>query len=245
MIKLNFQRQEYKYLLNREQYQQVRHYLLQRGLLPDTYSDQQPQNRYYLASLYLDTPDYQAYWEKKHGVYRRTKYRLRTYAKRGKKETPIFWEVKSKFGNWQKKDRFQLSWGKTQVMLAASAKLDDLQAGASDQALLTKYYFAWIKNNLRPTLLISYQREPLIDQFYPDFRLTFDSDIQALPTVDLFSPCRLRPVLPDQVIMEIKFTGSIPGYMAQINQYFSFSRLALSKYCLGLEACDIVAEENQ
>ena len=80
MTQLRFQRQEYKYLLNKDQYRQVKDHLIKRGLVYDAYSKSQPQNNYYVSSLYLDTQDYQAYWEKQYGVFSRSKYRLRTYA---------------------------------------------------------------------------------------------------------------------------------------------------------------------
>ena len=244
MIKYNFQRQEYKYLLNSDQYSQVRDYLIKRGLTPDTYSQKHPQKSYYVASLYLDTSDYQAYWEKQYGIHSRVKYRLRTYSQAGKKNTPIFWEIKRKFGDFQKKDRFQLSWENTSSMINSIASLDQLSMGTSHQKLLIKYYLDWLKKNLQPSILISYTREPFIDLFYPNFRLTFDYQIQAAATNNLFSKFKQAQVLPNQIIMEIKFTGLIPSYISHLNQYFNFSRQSLSKYCLALEACDIVAEEN-
>jgi len=245
MIKLNFQRQEFKYLLNLDQYLQVRSHLIKRGLTPDIYSKKSSDNSYYVASLYLDTLDYQAYWEKQYGIHTRTKYRLRTYVQTSLKNTPIFWELKRKFGDFQKKNRFQLSWQKTHSMLTSSASLDLLQSGLPYQELLTKYYLSWLRKNLQPSVLISYQREPFIDFFYPNFRLTFDYQIQAMATNDLFSKSRQTQVLPDKVIMEIKFTGLVPAYISHLNQYFDFYRQSLSKYCLALEACDIVTEENR
>jgi len=245
MIKYNFQRQEYKYLLNSDQYSQVRNYLMKRGLKHDSFSQAKSNKSYYVASLYLDTSDYQAYWEKKYGIYSRTKYRLRTYSQTSKKNTPIFWEIKRKFGDFQKKDRFQLPWQNTDLMLNSIINLDQLSTGSSHQELLTKYYSDWLRKNLQPVVVISYQREPFIDLFYPNFRLTFDYQIQAAATNNLFSKFKQSPVLPDQIIMEIKFTGLIPNYISHLNQYFNFSRQSLSKYCLSLEACDIVAEENK
>lgn len=244
MTQLRFQRQEYKYLLNKDQYRQVKDHLIKRGLVYDAYSKSQPQNNYYVSSLYLDTQDYQAYWEKQYGVFSRSKYRLRTYANKAQNNTPVFWEIKRKFGDFQTKDRFQLTFKKTQAMITSSSNLNLLQSNSPNKGLLTKYYTNWLKKNLKPSVLISYQREPFIDPFYPNFRLTFDYQIQSSPTNNLFCQNRQAQVLPNQVIMEIKFTGLVPDYISHINQYFNFYRQSLSKYCLSLEACGIVAEEN-
>ncbi len=245
MISFNFQRQEFKYLLSLNQYYQVNRYLQQRGLTPDPYFIKQPNNNYYIASLYLDTPDYQAYWEKMYGVANRTKYRLRAYSNISTKSTPIFWEIKRKFSNYLKKDRFCLSWEITDQFLNSRLNLDQLIQQTPQQETLTKFYFNWVQKYLKPTVLISYWREALFDPFYPHLRLSFDNNIQATATTDLFCSNRQVSILPDQIIMELKFNGPVPEYLNHLCQYFNFSREAISKYCLAMEACGIVSEENK
>lgn len=244
MSQHTFKRLEYKYLLTYDQYLKTRHYLINRGLIPDPYSSRSTNHQYYVASLYLDTPDHQAYWEKQFGLHSRVKYRLRTYAKTGQNQTPIFWETKKKFGDFQKKDRLRLSYDNTKSMLDSALNLDQLLTQSLEKETLTKYYFSWLGKNLQPSVLISYDREPYIDPFYPNFRLTFDLNIKASPSADLFSKNRLTQILPDQVIMEIKFTHLVPNYISHLNQSLDFYRQSISKYCLSLESCDIVAEEN-
>lgn len=245
MISFNFQRQEFKYLLTFNQYRQVHHYLETRGLIIDPYSIKQSNNNYYIASLYLDTPDYQAYWEKMYGVANRTKYRLRAYSNTGTKKTPVFWEIKRKFNNYLKKDRFCLSWDTTNQFLNSRLNLDQLTQQSPQPKTLTRFYFNWTQKYLRPTVLISYWREAWLDPFYPHLRLSFDKNIQATATTDLFCSNRQVNILPNQIIMELKFNGPVPEYLNHICQYFNFSREAISKYCLAMEACGIVSEENK
>ena len=106
------------------------------------------------------------------------------------------------------------------------------------------FYLAALSQRLKPALLISYRREPWLDPQHPGLRLTFDYQIEAAPTKDLFSPYRLARVYPNRYILEIKFSGPVPGYVSELCRAGDLNRGPLSKYCRGLEACGIVSEEN-
>ncbi len=243
-ITKKFHRQEYKYLITFDQYQKLKSYLKKRGLLPDNYSFKSENNQYYISSLYLDTSDYRFYWDKQYGVKDRLKYRLRTYIHKPSLTTSIFWEVKKKYGDFFIKDRFQLPWSVTKSFLNSSINLSNLLKHTSDQKALIRFYQTVINLNLKPSVLISYYREPWLNPNYPQLRLTFDHQIQAAKSLDLFFPHRQTTILPNNVVLEIKFSGSVPGYLSKLNQVFNLKRQSVSKYCLSLEACDIVSEEN-
>lgn len=246
-VKLDFYRREFKYLLNYDQYRQISRFLKKKGLRPDNYSKRAPDGNYYVASLYLDTPDYQAYWQKQAGIKNRVKYRLRTYYSHNRQNTPIFWEIKRKFGDRIKKNRLALKWQETKQFLAFKTNFCRLAGHYGQSDTLAKFYFNSKRYRLQPVVLTSYWRQPWLDPFYShfsNFRLTFDHDIQAVQTNDLFCSVRQSPVLADKIIMELKFNGPIPGYINQIIRFFNLTRQALSKYCLSLEACDIVSQES-
>jgi len=245
-IELNFYRHEFKYLLNYDQYHQIGRFLKKKGLNPDSYSKRALDGNYYVASLYLDTPNYQAYWQKQAGIKNRVKYRLRTYYSRSHINTPIFWEIKRKFGDRIEKTRMKSKWQETKQFLTLKTNFSRLAAHHSQRDILAKFYFNSKKYRFQPTVLISYWRQPWLDPFYShysNFRLTFDHDIQAIQTDDLFCSVRQSPVLADKIIMELKFDGPIPSYINQIIKFFNLTRQALSKYCLGLETCGIVSQE--
>lgn len=244
MIFLKFQRREYKYLLTPKQHQQIRECLRQYRLVSDAYSVKEPRLSYYVASLYLDTSDYQAYWEKKYGLEKRIKYRLRTYAQTKAKNTPVFWEIKNKYADFIKKERFCFSREKTGKLLKGELLVRDLSIAPAETDTASQFYYQLIQKNLKPTVLVSYYREAWVDPLFPQFRLTFDTDIQAIATNDIFCPSRQTTILPNQVLMEVKFTGPVPGYINQICKLFNLQRQSISKYCLSLEACGIVSEEN-
>ncbi|AKM79414.1 MAG: VTC domain-containing protein [Candidatus Beckwithbacteria bacterium GW2011_GWB1_47_15] len=243
MIKTNFERQEYKYLLTPDQHRQVREFLLNRGLVPDSHSQKKPDASYYISTLYLDTPDYQAYWQKQYGVKDRVKYRLRTYSQKATASTPVFWEIKYKYGDFLTKERAQLRWDKTQKLLSSQDSLSSSNP-QTESGTLDRFYHQLVAYRLQPAILVSYLRQPLIDPFYPNFRLTFDYQIQAVLSHDLFATPRLTQVIPDHAIMELKFSGRVPDYLTGVVKTFDLPRQSLSKYCLSLEACGIVAEEN-
>jgi hypothetical protein len=156
----------------------------------------------------------------------------------------VFWEIKKKYGDYLKKDRFRLPWEKTNRLLTGQLNLQAIKVAPDETDTLGQFYYQLIQKNLKPTLLTSYFREAWVDPYFPQFRLTFDTDIQAMATGDIFCPSRQTTVLPNQVLMEIKFTGPIPGYINQICKLFNLQRQSISKYCLGLEASGIVSEEN-
>ena len=199
---------------------------------------------YYVASLYLDTPDYQAYWDKQYGVKIRTKYRLRAYQRRAAGQTLVYWEIKRRYGDYFHKDRVALPWAKTCRWLDGRVSLDQLLKGVKEPDSLIDFYQTSVSKRFKPSLLVSYQREPWLDPQQPDLRLTFDYQIQAAPVSDLFYRHRLAGVYPNHFILEIKFSGPVPGYLAELCRSGDLSRQSLSKYCRGLEACGIVSEEN-
>ena len=233
-----FQRREYKYLLTADQYLKLSRYFKSRGLKPDKFSGASQDKSYYLASLYFDTADYQAYWDKQYGLKISTKYRLRAYQSTAIASPPVFWEIKRKNGEFFHKDRFPVTWAKTKHWLRGQLSLSQLPSAA------VNFYQAVIAKQLKPSLLVSYRREPWLDPHYPDLRLTFDYQIQASPATDLFYPYRLADVYPNSYILEIKFSGPVPGYIAEMCRVANLYRAPLSKYCRGLEACGIVSEEN-
>lgn len=238
MNQKTFERREYKYLLNPDQYRRLSRYFKSRGLTPDKFSVISKNQSYYIASLYLDTADYQAYWDKQYGLKIRTKYRLRTYQSAAAGATNIYWEIKRRNGDYFHKERFPVAWAKTKQWLAGRLTLSQLPTKAIN------FYQAAIAKQLKPSLLISYWREPWLDPNHPNLRLTFDYRIQASPATDLFYPHRLAHVYPNSYILEIKFSGPVPGYIAEMCRVANLYRAPLSKYCRGLEACGIVSEEN-
>jgi len=249
--KFQFKRRELKYLVSPGQHQQLRQFLHHLGLTPDKYTNRSTRRSYLVSSLYLDTPDYRFYWEKQHGIKDRIKFRLRTYSLPPDKNTLIYWEIKQKYQDFISKERLSLPWGITQQFLNQSisfAKLSRRIKDGTSLKTLSKFYFNTQKLRLKPVVLVNYQREPWLDPnftLHSNFRLTFDYKITASPIKSFSKHSYYSSVLSDWVVLEIKFNGPIPKYVNKIVKSFNLSRQSISKYCLSLEACDIVSEENK
>ena len=88
------QRYELKYLLDRDQAQSVKAALL-RYVTPDGFTA--GRSSYSITSLYYDTPDYKAYWDKIDGHQYRRKVRVRVYGDGPvRPSTPVFVEIKQR-----------------------------------------------------------------------------------------------------------------------------------------------------
>ena len=80
---------------------------------------------------------------------------------------------------------------------------------------------------------------PFAGKFNKQVRVTFDYNIRARAASELFGAYdndMLVDVSGGKVIMELKFNGSLPQYIADIIREYSLARVPYSKYCEGLEA---------
>jgi len=107
-------RRELKYLLPWDQYQEVVEHLAD-YLTPDEHSV----GSYTVTSLYFDTEDYKAYWDKIDGQRFRRKLRMRIYgAETTSAEDPCFVEIKQRLDKTISKRRLVLPY-KTAIALYA------------------------------------------------------------------------------------------------------------------------------
>ncbi len=223
-IKLHFRRFEFKYLLNRDQYINLRH-AISRRLSRDPFSG--ATGHYIIESLYLDSPTLSSYQQTKAGLRNRSKYRLRTYINSTGHRTGIFWEIKRKFDNTVIKDRRLLSVTKSAQLLHSSNH-------STRDELIKKFIFVKNRYLFQPKILIRYDREPFIGTV-PELRVTFDHEITAVQVTKENNWRQTQRVFPDRVIMEIKFTGSLPFWLGELIAKYNLERLPFSKYILGIE----------
>src|SRR3989344_406711 len=244
--KLRFERFEFKYLLDVDQYQRVKK-ALSHFLVPDTAVAGLPHGFYEVISLYYDSPRFFYYWEKIDGASRRKKIRVRTYRRNGRYfSSDLFLEIKRKRDAVILKDRLLLSRENlTKKDLSLVSCLLSLN-NAHSRRVYNEYYFEQKARCLAPKVLISYSREPFIGKFNQNVRVTFDFGIRAKRTAsnaasqDALFDMENRgfaDVSGTKVVMEVKFKGALPFYIDGILKDFNLSRVPYSKYCLGVEAC--------
>lgn len=199
----------------------------------------QPGGAYHVRSLYFDTPGLDAYHGKLAGLQTRAKLRLRTYGLSGPQ---AFLELKRKEGPFILKSRIALPptapWREHGVRL-----LDWLRGelegnrrpawhpGPVEPALETMLFCP----GLRPVALIAYERLAFAGEGPRNPRITFDTDVRGTGAAQILTPQGLRPVLGGVVVLELKFTTAMPGFMAALISGFGLEADSISKYCHVLE----------
>ena len=197
--------------------------------------------RYTVRSVYLDTPDFRDYEEKEDGRLRRRKLRVRGY---DISTGEVYLEVKHKHEGAVWKDR-------TRVPAPVAARL---VAGASPARLLAEralspsqgraasaFCYRLRREGRRPTLLVTYDREPLVGRLDPSLRITFDRRLRcaAYPRFGndfggLYSEREVREVLPGHFILEVKYDRVHPSWLRPIIGRFGLRQQPLSKYGMGI-----------
>jgi hypothetical protein len=238
-------RHELKYEVTRDQYQSLSE-ALANYMQPDTYGDEN--GRYLVTSLYYDTTDYKAYWDKIQGHRYRRKLRVRVYGDQTvTPDTPCFVEIK------QRTDR---TIQKKRVVLPYSSAIDLCETGTgvahvpeSGGAVVDEVKYLRSALQLQPACIVSYDRLAFNGtELGPGLRVTFDTNMKCrghelslLPTGyaenRFFAP-------PHWCIMEIKADGSVPLWLTKLIGEHRCTRRNISKYCTALEKC-VGALQNQ
>ena len=89
-------------------------------------------------------------------------------------------------------------------------------------------------------MLIDYFRKPFINKTGLYFRLTFDSNLKACSTDNIFDKKNIwKSCIAGYDILELKFDWTIPLWFHKIIQSFELKRLSVSKFVLACEASDL------
>ncbi|MBR2274477.1 MAG: polyphosphate polymerase domain-containing protein [Lachnospiraceae bacterium] len=179
--------------------------------------------KYYIRSLYFDTPEDKALREKIDGVDRREKFRIRYY---NDDLNFIRLEKKSKLNGLGTKDMAKLS--KEHAQDIVDGRLEWMLK--DDQELIRELYAKMKNENLRPKTIVDYTREPFI--YDPgNVRVTLDYDIRTgLSSIDFLN--RSVPTIPvkeSPIILEVKWDGFLPEIIRQAVQQGATAG-AYSKY---------------
>ena len=151
-------RYELKYLLRHDQVGPLVAELRQKLTL-DPHSG--PLGMYPITSLYYDTPEYKAYWDKLDGHRSRRKVRVRVYGNSTvTPATPAFLEIKQRINKMMRKRRAILPYAQA-VDFDAFDELGMAVASAgktAEAALLHETYYLYRTLQLRPACVVAYDR---------------------------------------------------------------------------------------
>lgn len=196
---------------------------------------------YRVNSIYYDTDDYRAYFEKLDGLDRRFKLRLRVYGQIERQEDwtefPAFLEAKHRINNRVHKDRVRIP-GEEVPGMCRVASLLGLPPLTEDSPQVAELERLIQEAPVFPQCWLSYTREPLVSRLDPTLRVTFDTDLRVhgpgaperkgIDAGTLFLPRHL-------CIVEVKFHWAMPIWMIDLCCSSGLRLRRYSKYCSAIE----------
>jgi hypothetical protein len=224
---------ELKYVLSRELADAVRSFV-RPFVRPDRYSARQPDLRYPICSLYLDSPNLTTYRMTQDGLKNRFKLRIRTYSDEAR--TPAFLEIKKKVDGAILKKRVAAERGGIRDLLAQRLGLRRTRNGQR-MPHGTEFVRLLDRTAARPVVRVRYLREAYESIAGDPVRLTFDTRLHHSVTLDDdishngrgWNDARL-----DGVIFEIKFTEHFPSWAHELVGAFQLQRRSVSKYVISV-----------
>lgn len=200
---------------------------LRKRLLPLMRVDSQATDgAYRIRSLYFDTLDADAFWEKVDGWGERCKYRLRFY---NGDLSFIRLERKEKLGDVTRKTQAQVA-----ELTARALQMGEYGPLADEQDPLCKAFYAEAKaEKLMPVVTVEYRREPFV---FPldNVRITIDTKVYAGNPLTFLSPLPPPfPVLENGIaILEVKTDDRLPIMIGRVLESLPRQQQAFSKYAL-------------
>lgn len=214
-------RHEEKYIIDYKQYLILRHRAMQ-ILKPDPHGQN---GSYVITSLYFDDPLNTALYEKLDGLPEHSKFRIRTY---DFSDRFIKLERKDKHGVLTQKDDAPITRQQIPLLNGTATPLDQFVDDAHELAVQIH------AKGLQPKVSVRYRRDAFFHEG-SDFRLTFDTELEAIgPYAESLFDVNVRglPVLDgNSVIMEIKYGAYIPNFARKITNVPT-RQLSVSKYQL-------------
>jgi hypothetical protein len=205
-------------------------------LPPDRYAKLQRGGMYPIVSLYLDSPDLRLCLESLTGVKNRFKLRIRSYT--DEPEYPRFFEIKRRINRVIMKSRARVMDRDVPVLLAGRSLPP--QGYRTDEVALSQFQFYATSIQAGPRILIRYVRQAFENTSENRVRVTFDRELCYKVTEDDAvrlggSGWRHNALTVGRVILEIKFTGRYPAWLARLAADFDLEARSISKYATSVE----------
>jgi hypothetical protein len=205
-------------------------------LLPDPYAAVAGPRGSWNVSLYLDTSGLLFFERHLAGMPDRLKLRVRTYPPaRGVAPGPqrAFLEIKRRVNAVMLKQRVGVPRADAIALISG---LGPMPRGLSvaDQRDVEAFLYLRGRHQARPVMLVRARRQAFFGRDPGALRVTFDRDMECLPTRDwvLDGPrsAWMPIVRPAAVLVELKFRDAAPGWLAAMVETLDLPRTAYSKY---------------
>lgn len=184
-------------------------------------------NGYTIRSLYFDDYWNSAYSEKIAGTFYRKKYRIRIY---NFSDKVIKLECKEKQGNYIHKTNASLN--RQEVDMILQNRYEFLLQ--RPERLCKEFYLECMTKRMRPMVIVDYERDAFVERV-GDVRITFDKHVRsAWISYDIFDDSipSFEALEPETLIMEVKYTQMLPGYVRRVIEPMNHIHVAASKYTM-------------
>lgn len=222
-----FKRYEKKFLINSSQFEKLIP-LLDPYMEKDKYCKNG--ENYQIYNVYYDTDDNSIIRHSLSKPYYKEKLRMRSYFTPKSQEDTVFLELKKKIGGIVTKRRviIPLKDAKNFIQYGIKPQSDDY---ITSQVLNEIEYFLKI-NQVKPTAYIAYTRIAFFGKDDPELRITFDNKIITRRTsTELEYGCFGSELLKhNEYLMEIKISGAMPIWLADILSSLEIYPCSFSKY---------------
>jgi hypothetical protein len=201
---------------------------------------------YVVYSLYFDTPELDLYRQTREKVQNRFKLRVRFYDL--EPSGVAFVEVKEKSGTQIFKRRYATDKGFVEAMLRdpnCDSLLHALGNGARGTAL-EEFCRRRQELGAKPMVFVAYEREAYNSNTLPLVRITFDRRIKTNPSgpgAGLNVPRYGSNVAGLNVLLEFKYAGQRPEWLADVLKQFRLRRDSFSKFAECLDVLGISGQQ--
>lgn len=233
-------RLEYKFLVNNKDLDRLRNKILPFVEL-DEFVKGNNQNEYTVRSIYYDSSKFNFYHEKIEGIKVRKKLRIRSYDEMGDNNL-VFLEIKNKYDNFIGKNRAPVQYHDLKdLLMTKSIETYALTNNGYANSLRDgeKFFHHILRDDLKPTILIVYEREAFFSKFDKGLRITFDKNLRFYDKPNmksLYKDSDLEYAMPDHFILELKFNNGYPRWMQDIVREFELVRRSVSKYTICIDS---------
>jgi hypothetical protein len=231
---------EFKYIVNRNFLEPIRE-MIKPFVESDHFAEADGKNQYTVRSIYFDTPNFDYYFEKVEGIKNRKKIRLRGY-NQGDYLQEVFLEIKRKYNVPIVKYRASMPYGDAiEMFRTTSINGYSFQQQGSGHGYenANRFFYQIYSRNLRPVVLVVYEREAFFSKFDKTVRITFDKGLRGLayPSIEnLYKEDDLQAALSNEFIIEVKFNKRFPMWLAPVLSRYGLKSKSASKYTITLDA---------
>lgn len=218
-IQTVFKRIEKKYLLNREQYENVLEQI-------KPYMELDKYGKTTICNIYFDTASDRLIIASLQKPVYKEKLRIRSYGV-ANDDSKVFLEIKKKFKGVVYKRRITMDIDCAENYFKTGVMPNECQGNIPNEIdFMVKKY------GLAPKVFIAYDRMAYFGKGNNDLRITFDTNIRSrYENITLKSDKGCSPLLgDDQYLMEIKIPGSMPLWMCRMLSQNAIFPVSFSKY---------------